>query len=194
MRLETIPLKNSFLSLTTVLLNLLPLLPIDASRVDFFSHCTSPYIHWIVGFGSSAQTLELEDGSQWSIAGEDRYILNTWKRNDPVILNSNPDWFAYGEYYLVNQNTQTRLSANLYTAPLLFGPKSHWMIGVDYLSGHITLENGTQWCVHEEDRLTLGEWEINDHLILGTYRSPFCSCDHILINAELNMQIRAHAY
>lgn len=150
--------------------------------------------HWLIGIDSYHNTIELEDSSLWSVVFHDRWQLSTWRRNDPIVLTSNPYWFDRGEYFLTNQRNQSSVSANLYDAPLLFGNKSHWVISVDPISGHFMLEDGSMWCVHDADLFDLFHWHIDDHIIFGVFNTPYCSCDHVIINAELGTQVRGHRY
>lgn len=150
--------------------------------------------HWLVAILDVGRTLELEDGSQWDIHYSDRHILNHWRRNDSILICPNYDWFSYGDYYIINNSNNTRIRANLYQGSVPFGERSHWIVSIDHVSGHVTLENGLAWCIHREDKNRLSDWEVNDHIIIGFYDGWFCSCDHILINTNMDSHVRASQY
>lgn len=156
----------------------------------------STFSHWLVAITDSGRILQLEDGSKWDIHYSDRYILNHWKPDDSILISPNYDWFSYGDYYVINNTNNTRVRASLYLDPksVRFTDRSHWIVSIDHVSGHLTLENGLIWCIHREDSPALMEWELNDHIIIGFYDSWFCSCDHILINSNMNSHVRASQY
>ena len=156
---------------------------------SYFTNC-----HWLIGVSDIGRTIEMEDASHWEIVGADQYTLSYWRKNDTLVITPNYDWFSSGDYFITNRNNNTYVRANLYVGPTAFGQYSHWIIAIDHVSGHVTLENGTVWCVYGSDSYLFREWEVNDHVILGLHDSWFNSFDHILINVNMDTHVRAKQY
>jgi len=91
-------------------------------------------------------------------------------------------------------NNNSYVKSNPYIGSLSFGPHSHWIVDIDYLSGHIYLENQTGWCVNSQDNDVLKEWSANDHVIFGLHDSWSSPYDYILINVNMDNHVRAKQY
>lgn len=150
--------------------------------------------HWLTSISDTGKTIEMEDGSHWEIMGADQYILSYWRRSDSLVITPNYNWFSNGDYYITNKSNNTYVRANLYIGPMAFGQYSHWIVAIDHVSGHVTLENGITWCVASKDSYIFREWEVNDHIIIGVYDAWFNSFDHILINVNMDTHVRAKQY
>ena len=152
--------------------------------------------HWLVSLSDTNRSLEMEDGSHWEIPYSEAYIVNTWRREDPLVITPNYWWFSSYDYYITNKSTNTYVQANLHPqyGPIAFGPYSHWIVDIDYFGGHVYLENQMVWCVSPEDAYLLRDWVINDHIILGVNDSWFSSYDHILINVATDDHVRVRQY
>ncbi|MCX6989461.1 MAG: hypothetical protein NTX49_00090, partial [Chlamydiae bacterium] len=77
---------------------------------------------------------------------------------------------------------------------IAFGSYTHWIIGMDYTSGHVYLENGSTWTISTNDLFIFNDWAINDTIILGSNDSWFSSYDSLLINVNMNNYVRARKY
>ncbi len=150
--------------------------------------------HWLTSISDTGRTIEMEDGSHWEILGGDQYAMAYWRRGDNLVITPNYDWFSPGDYFITNKTNHSYVRANLYVGPLAFGQYSHWIVAIDHISGHVTLENGVTWCVYGKDNYIFRDWEVNDHIILGLYDNWFHSFDHILINANMDTHVRAKQY
>ncbi|MBI3236488.1 MAG: hypothetical protein HYZ48_02095 [Chlamydiales bacterium] len=141
--------------------------------------------HWLAYVSEKGRLLQLEDGSYWEVTSSDRYVLNYWEMEDQLVITPNYNLFSPGDYFITNKTDNTYVRANLHTGPEMFGPHSHWIIAIDHTSGHITLENGTTWCVYSNDQRIFSDWEVNDHIIIGLYDNWLHTFDHTLINANM---------
>jgi hypothetical protein len=150
--------------------------------------------HWLTSIADSNRSIEMEDGSHWEVSPFDSYILRNWKREDSLVITPNYNWLSSYDYYITNKSTNTYVKANLYIGPVAFGPFSHWIVDVDYIGGHVYLENQMVWCINPQDNYVLKDWSVNDHIIFGIYDSWFSSYDHILINVNMDNHIRAKQY
>lgn len=166
---------------------------IAAPRITFASY--RPILcHTLVSLAMTGDSVETEDGAHWRINAADAYHLSAWMPGDQLVITPNTYWFSSYDYYITNKRTGTYVKADLCVGPLQYGPYSHWIIGMDYYSGHIFLENGTTWCVHSSDAYVFRDWAINDHIILGV-NDAWLSChDYILINVNMDNYIRARQY
>lgn len=148
------------------------------------------YYHWtnsIINFGDS---IELEDGSQWSIAPTHAYKATGWRIYDPIIITPNHSWFSSYTYCITNQATGSYVEANFYLSPIPFGPYTHWVVALDKYAGHVFLEDGSSWKVSHDDWRLFEQWLINDFIIIGYNDVWFSSYDHILINVNAEHHIR----
>lgn len=150
--------------------------------------------HWLTSISDTGRTIEMEDGSHWEVSSADQYILNYWRRSDSLVISPNYNWFSTGDYYITNKSNNTYVKASLYIGPIAFGQYSHWIVAIDHVSGHLTLENGVTWCVYGKDSSVFREWEVNDQIILGIYDNWIHSFDHILINVNMDSHVRARQY
>lgn len=166
--------------------------PLIAALSQIAPHASNS--HWVTAISDTNRTIEIEDGSYWEVVEEDRYILNHWKREDQLIITPNYNWFLSGDYYITNKNNNTYVRVELCAEPVPFGPYSHWIVAIDRMSGHITLENGATWCIYSKDNSIFGEWEINDHVIIGVYDNWLHPFNHILINVNMDTHVRAKQY
>jgi hypothetical protein len=150
--------------------------------------------HWLSSVADSNRSLELEDGSHWEVSSSDASIIRTWRREDVLVISPNYSWLSSYDYYITNKSANSYVKANLYVGPVAFGPYSHWIVEVDYVGGHVYLENQMVWCTDPSDDKHLQNWAINDHVIFGLYDSLFSSFDHVLINVNMNNHIRVKQY
>ena len=150
--------------------------------------------HTLMSIAMGSDSIEFEDGSHWQIASSDAFKLNGWFPGDQLVVTPNSFWFSSYDYYITNKRTGNYVKAELFIGPLQFGAYSHWIVGIDYYSGHVFLENGTTWCVAFRDNYLFRDWAINDHIILGINDSWMSNYDNILINVNVDSFIRAKQY
>ncbi len=138
--------------------------------------------------------LGLEDGSQWDILPKDAVRMQNWKTGDLLVISPHYSWFGSGSYDVTNQTAASSVRADLRSGSTPYGTDSHWVVYLDFKRGHVTLEDGSIWCVSSSDATLFLNWEINDHIILGRYHTRFSPYDHILINVQMNAHVRAERY
>ncbi len=150
--------------------------------------------HCLTSVADNNRSIELEDGSHWEVSATDAHLIWNWRREDSLVITPNYNWFSNYDYYITNKSNHTFVKANLYVGPLAFGPYSHWIVNIDYSTGHICLENQMIWCINPQDSYLFKDWAINDHVILGVYDSWFSPYDHILINVNMDNHVRGKQY
>jgi len=148
--------------------------------------------HWLISATYDGSIVEIEDGSHWKLAPN--YSVFSWKVGDPIVVTPNHSCFSEYNYYVVNKFTGSYVAADLIVGPVAFGPYTHWIIGMDYASGHVFLENGTTWTVSINDTFIFNDWAVNDTVIIGSNDSWFSSYDSILINVNMNNFARSKQY
>jgi hypothetical protein len=137
-----------------------------ASVADYWTSHSGAF-HRAVGIGMSGDTVELEDGSVWSVYSGHRYKTLDWLSSDTILITQNNAWFSSYKYRLVNQNTGASVEVDLTLAPIYNGPYTHWIVAIDYLGRYVWLEDGSRWHISSEDAYAMSKWLINDTVIIG---------------------------
>jgi hypothetical protein len=140
-------------------------------------------------FGDS---VELNDGSLWSIASGDTYKVLNWLSSDAVVLTPNHDWFSSYMFRMTNQDTGVSVKCNMVLGPVYNGIYTHWIIAIDYVSNEIYLDDGTRWSVTGWDSSTFNKWLPNDTVMIGINDgSRSGSHPNILINVNTLTYVRS---
>lgn len=147
-------------------------------------------------FGDS---VELMDGSIWTIASSDAHKTINWFPTDLVVVTPNHSWFSSYGFRLTNQNTGESAAASMFLgpiAPMYHSIYTHWIAGIDYYYNLIYLEDGTVWNMSSFDRNVMDQWMVNDVIIIGVNDGWFSSSNpNILINVNmLNFAAGAVSY
>ncbi|MEI8124914.1 MAG: hypothetical protein WCG42_04095 [Parachlamydiaceae bacterium] len=134
-------------------------------------------------------SVELLDGSIWSVNPVDAYKVIGWFPSDIVVITPNHSWFSSYYYRLNNQNTGESVAVNLYLGPIApsyNGAYTHWITAVDYYRNTVYLEDGSVWHMSTFDRDVVNQWVMNDIVIVGV-NDGFASSynPNILINVNM---------
>lgn len=111
--------------------------------------------------------VHLEDGSVWSIADGDHYKTLNWYTNDLLVLTPNHDWFTTEMFRMSNQNTGVSVRCNMVLGPIYHGLYTHWIVGINYYTQEIYLEDGSIWQVTGFDSSIFSKWLLNDTIVIG---------------------------
>jgi len=147
--------------------------------------------HWILEPSILGDIIKLEDGSQWSVKPEDRKSLYDWILSEPVIITQNPSWFSKYNYRIVNRDTGASIAIDMSLGPLLGGEYTHWITAIDRNRREIQLEDGSIWVVSQLDTYVLGDWLLNNTIMIGANSGWLSSYEFILINVETYKYVRA---
>lgn len=132
-------------------------------------------------------TVELEDGSIWTVCYNDTYKTLNWLTSDMIIIVPNDSLFSSYNYKLINLNTGVKVKVNLYLGPIYNGAYTHWIVAIDYLYREIYLEDGSVWKMSSFDQSIVNKWLPNDTVIMGINDGLFCGSNpNILINVNMN--------
>jgi hypothetical protein len=134
----------------------------------------------------------LNDGSGWTISSSDAYKTLNWLTSDLLVITPNQSWFSSYMFKMTNQNTGVSVKCNLTLGPIYNGIYTHWIVGINYFTQDVYLENGTVWNVSGLDSSIFSQWMINDTIIMGVNDGYFStSRPYILINVNTLTHVRA---
>lgn len=111
--------------------------------------------------------VHLEDGSVWNIADGDHYKTLNWYTNDLIVLTPNHDWFTTELFRMTNQSTNVSVRCNMALGPIYHGLYTHWIVGINYYTQEIHLEDGSIWQVTGFDSSIFSKWLLNDTIVIG---------------------------
>lgn len=141
--------------------------------------------HKPIVISESGSTVEIEDGSIWSIKSCDQHKVLNWTKEHTIVIVPNYFWFSLFDFRLVNQDTGKSVAANLSFGPIVMGKQSHWITGIDANSGTIILEDGSVWNSSNFDNEIVKDWQVKEAVIIGVNNSWFSGNKHnILINVD----------
>lgn len=142
---------------------------------------------------NGGELVEIEDGSRWYVAPEDRYKTLNWYTSDAVVITPNYSWFSLYDYQMINQNTGATIRVNLNIGPFHNGIFTHWVIGFDDILGLVYLEDGSVWNVSPYDDNITKLWLHEDRVIIGVNTGWDSDIrPNILINVRKLNYIRAN--
>jgi hypothetical protein len=144
-------------------------------------------MHHPISVSLLGETVELEDGSIWTVSSSDRYQTLDWMTGDIIIILPNHTWFSAYDYRLVNLNTGANIKVNLSLGPIYNGIYTHWILAIDYNKREICLEDGSVWKMSWWDGSILNQWLPNDTIIIGINDGWFSGGNpNMLINVNMN--------
>lgn len=143
-------------------------------------------------FGDS---VELEDGSIWTVTSDDAYKTLNWLVSDLVVITPNHNWLSSYMFRITNQNTGVSIRCNLTLGPIYNGLYTHWVVAINYLTSEVCLEDGSIWKISGFDSSVFNKWLLNDTIIIGV-NDGFLSGSkpNILINVNTLSYARANTY
>lgn len=152
--------------------------------------------HSPVGISLFGDSIELEDGSIWSIRSIDTYIVRGWLPTDVIVITPNHSWFSSYNYKITNQNTGEYVSGDMFLGPVYTSPYTRWIAAIDYYNDIIYLDDGSIWEMSLFDSGIIDEWLIDDPVIIGVNDGWLSSTrPNILINVNmLNYAVGAARY
>jgi len=138
--------------------------------------------HCVSSFG---ETIELEDGSIWSVSYGDRWKTISWLRDDVIAIFPNTSWFGT-DFRMVNQNTGDTVDVDLRYGPVLGNIFTYKIIDIDYMNGILYLQDSS-WAISINDETVIYSWHAGDTVIIG-HNDGWNSTirPHILINVNVN--------
>ena len=160
------------------------------STVFFTSH--NGAYHNPVSVTALGGVVQLEDGSIWSVADGDHYKTLNWYTNDLIVLTVNHEWFSTELFRMSNQNTGVSVRCNMVLGPIYHGLYTHWIVGINYYTQEIYLEDGSIWQMSGFDTSIFNKWLLNDTVVIGVNDGYLSSTKpNILINVNTLTSARA---
>ena len=187
----------SFSALLLLVANLIatPLEPftMDQDDVTSIAYAEEPY-RLIASKDLHGRTIELDDGSIWSVQGiESQNHASRWRTNDSIVIHPTlfPLWSGT-QFYLYNRRTKTSANAQLSANPYANTP-SHVVINyIDYVRGDLHIISGdgrNVYCrINPKFYTELSRWRVGNTIIIGSnqdcYAGWFSEYPYILINVD----------
>ncbi len=149
--------------------------------------------HNPISVGLFGEYIMLEDGSTWTTSKSDAHKTLNWLTSDLVVITANKDWFSSYMFRITNQNTGVSVKCNLSLGPIYNGIYTHWIVGINYFTQEICLEDGSIWKISGFDSSISDKWLVNDTIIIGV-NDGFLSSSrpNILINVNTLTFARAN--
>jgi len=166
---------------------------IDSEKVARAVYTTSHIgaFHRPTAVTALGDTVEIEDGSIWSVSSSDRYKTLDWLAGDTIIITPNHSWFSSYDFRLINQNTGASVPVVLSLGPVYNGIYTHWITAIDYNANQLCLEDGSVWSISGLDDSVSNKWVINDTVIIGINDGWWSgSRPNILINVNMVNYVR----
>ena len=158
------------------------------AKQSFSGHYTShpgaiKQIYSISPFGDS---VELHDGSIWTIDRNQIYSIGNWYEGDAIVVSPNSFWYTPFQFCLTNQNTGESVEANLTYGPIYNGPYTLWIVAIDDYYNRVILCDGSVWDMSVFDSSLIRQWMVNDTVIIGINDGWLSSTrPNILINVNM---------
>jgi hypothetical protein len=141
-------------------------------------------------------SVELMDGSVWSISPYDSYKTMNWYVTDLVVVSQNHSFLSAYDFILTNTTTGVSVAANMYLGPILpadlgygiyahtpYSIYTHWIVTIDYLYNRVYLEDGTVFYMSSFDSGIVAGWIPGDIVIVGLNNDALSAWNpNILIN------------
>ena len=167
---------------------------------NYYSNYTLPIEwHWINYIGPLEETIQLEDGSYWTVSEDYASVMKLWQINEPIELTPNFFPFSSYPYYLTNKGRGESVRVKLKTGPYVGGYHTYTVYGLDFLTGHLILQRVdeygelylTTWCISSDNFYSFQNyWQLGDAIILGNYPSWFSDYNILMINLRLADQFK----
>lgn len=178
--------------------SMLPNKKYNVAKSLYYTSHPSAYQH-PVAISYFGESVELMDGSVWTVASSDAYKVTNWLTTDLLIITPNHSWFSNYGFRLTNQNTGDSVAVNLSLgpiAPMYNSFYTHWIVGIDYYYNIIYLEDGSVWNMSGFDREIIDQWINGDVVIIGVNDGWLSSSNpNVLINvAMLNFAVGSASF
>ncbi len=162
----------------------------------FPSYIHGGLLHYWVSCSLDWSVFQLEDGSQWVIAFEDRFRIVNWHSSHPLVFRKNNYWDSNSgyKYQLYNTVLSEAIQVNNLVGPYYAGPYTREITYADSFFGDVHLTDGSTWSIYFNDEYKMNYWRPGHAVIIGIsnenefFRYPY---DYILMNIELDNSVRA---
>lgn len=140
------------------------------------------YYH-IVAYSDNGDTLQLYDGSKWSIQSNGRKKVLYWRKSQEIFIKPNVSWFSFYKYVLYNRTTNEAVEANLLSHPLPQGEKVFAIVEIRPYERQFLLNNHTVWQL--SPNANMERWFVGQRVFIGVNNKwRTVEFPHILINAD----------
>lgn len=167
-------------------------LPTD--KVDFYDEHLLHRVHksanrFPVAIATyTADFIQLDDASRWSIHSYYREMVRYWTQSDVVFIKPKSSWFSMYSYVLQNRSRNQLAEVN-FTNFEHYAPgvaNARWVFKIDPYKKQIELNDKSVWQVNTSDYTIFPKYNIGHRVIVGVNNYwKMNQHPHILINASL---------
>ncbi len=130
-------------------------------------------------------SIEIQDGSIWSVPFADRYIVSHWFPGDVIVVTPNHNLFSPYRFRMTNQNTYEGIDVDLNLGPFYMGAYTYQISALNDYTHQIILNDGSLWNISALDASIMAHWHGGDVVIIGVNDGLFsASLPNILINVH----------
>ncbi len=156
-----------------------------AAKGFFYGEASLRGIHHVCYYAvnpvTGQVTLELEDGSLWTVTSNPLCIYD-WLVSDDITIYPSP-WYVNSPFQLYNLQTKSYVYVNLKMGPFYDCFDYHrFIVALSWTTGELWLNDGSHWLV--SDIAVFRGWNPDDTLIIGTSNDWFTSYPNVLINVN----------
>jgi hypothetical protein len=145
------------------------------------------FCHQLSAISCLGDSLEMEDGSVWSVNPADSKKIFLWSTLDPLVISPVKNLFSYYSYKIQNLATNEFIEVDLKLSPVIDSEYSHQILSIDFISCEVILSDNSVWNFNVNDAYKYKKWAIGDLIIIGMNEKSFLySEEFILVNANMN--------
>lgn len=148
--------------------------------------------HLLVQVADEQKSVELSDGSVWTVSLFDRYKIKTWSTNHCIHVTQNTRWFSSNRYRLINEQLGDVVEVALAEGPWLESANAIKIKYIDLKTKTVELIDGRKLSVAESDAVSLASWHIADSLILGFNSGFDRKHETLIVHVASNTFVQAH--
>ena len=145
--------------------------------------------HTYMGVSFFGDEMELEDGSEWTMRSDQRWIALDWIPGDAILITQSSWWSQaqYGFYYSAyNLRTAQSIDVAASTGPAFGSYYKRSIVSINsyYGEGSLMLDDGSLWVLNESTRYVWERWYVGDSILIGSNSDTFGSWSfpNLLIN------------
>lgn len=140
------------------------------------------YSH-LFGFTPDGSTIQMMDGSKWSVLGEGNLKVTNWVKSDDIFIKP-ALWYAPSKYVFYNRTLNETVSVNLIAFPSQTSDYTFKISNINYTKRWVLLNDNTVWQVGPD--VSFSSWQIGDRVLVGVnnyWRTT--AYPQIIINVEI---------
>lgn len=137
------------------------------------------------------ENIQLNDGSVWTVNPVQLKLLESWSREDEVVIVPNTTWFFKSDYkYKIwRYRHNDYIEVNLRWGSYMYSNEFKYITYVDTDKLEVYLNDYSVWKIHSKNSDLLRAWREHQVVIIGTNNGWFSRMKNILINVNNNSYV-----